>query len=295
MLPENAAHKACVLCREPVVPQNTAQFGQVRGNVAGFLDHLFPIWQCPSCRTLHSLEPVDYAEIYARYPLNQRRLDIFARGTLGNLLKRLERHGLRKTDRILDYGCGNGLLVEFLRSKGYGNVEGWDPYVPGWQRPPRGKFDWVIANDVIEHVDDPRQLLQDCLELLRPAGRLYMGTADAAGVDDMTDLERHVMRLHQPYHRIILTQQGLLRLGEEYGLETVACWRRSYMDRRVPFSNYRFLDEFNKAHGHDMTRALGPDAGRVMMTRPALWFWAFFGYWFPSAYEPAVIWRIRNN
>lgn len=285
-------YKTCALCSEPVDPVHPAQFGQVRGNVEPYLKQEFLLWQCPRCQTLHSLESVDYAEIYAHYPLNERRLDVFARGTLGNLLKRLKKHGLQKHDRILDYGCGNGLLVEFLQSRGYKNVSGWDPYLPDWQQRPGESFDWVIANDVIEHVDDPRALLQDCLHLLSSGGHLYVGTADAGGVTNMANLEPHIMRLHQPYHRIILTQAGLLRLGEETGLVAVASWKRSYMDRLVPFSNYRFLDEFNRAHSHDMNQALSSEASQIMWSHPSLWFWAFFGYFFPSAYEPAVIWQM---
>lgn len=291
MLPNDPSHTQCVLCGEPIDPNRPACFGKVRGNIEGYLATEFPLWQCPRCKTIHSLQPVHYREIYDRYPLNQRRLDIFARGTLNNLLKRLKRYGLKKAHRILDYGCGNGLLVEFLRSRGYENIEGWDPFVSGWNNRPEGLFDWIIANDVIEHVDDPRELIHECLGFLKPQGKLYMGTADASGVKNMADLDRHIMRLHQPYHRIILTQAGLLKLGEELGLEALTTWRRSYMDRLAPFSNYRFLDEFNRAHGHDMNRALAEDAGKVMFKRPALWFWAFCGYIFPSAYEPAVIWR----
>jgi 2-polyprenyl-3-methyl-5-hydroxy-6-metoxy-1,4-benzoquinol methylase len=287
------AYEACALCGEPVEPAQSDRFGRVRGNIQGYLDTRFTLWKCPKCGTLHSLDPVDYAEIYAHYPLNERRLDVFARGTLGNLLKRLQRHGLQKHHRLLDYGCGNGLFVEFLKKRGYTKVEGWDPYVPGWQKMPSGRFDWIVANDVIEHVDQPRELIRDCLDRLQPEGRLYVGTADAEGVTDMANLDPHIMRLHQPYHRVILTQEGLLRLGREAGLEPLASWRRSYMDRWVPFSNYRFLDEFNRAHGHDMNRAMAPDAGRIMAKRPQLWFWAFFGYLYPSAMEPAVIWRFK--
>ena len=291
MNPEEFAYTSCVLCGEAVDPAHAECFGRVRGNIEGYLDTLFALWKCPSCSTIHSLDPVDFSAIYRDYPLNERRLDVFARGTLGNLLQRLERHGMQKEHRILDYGCGNGLFVEFLLGRGYEQVEGWDPYVPGWQEEPKGRFDWIIANDVIEHVEQPRELLRDCLSRLEPEGRLYVGTADAEGVTDMQDLEKHLMRLHQPYHRILFTQAGLMKLGEQQGLAPLASWRRSYMDRKVPFSNYRFLDEFNRAHGHNMNRALGEEGGRVMLKRPALWFWAFFGYWFPSAIEPAVIWR----
>jgi SAM-dependent methyltransferase len=291
MNPDEFAYSACVLCGQPVDPGNEETFGRVRGNTEGYLDRLFTLWKCPVCSTIHSLEPVNFSEIYAHYPLNERRLDIFARGTLGNLLRRLERNGMERSHRILDYGCGNGLLVEFLRDRGYGKVEGWDPFVPGWQERPPGTFDWIIANDVIEHVEQPQEMLKDCLEMLAPEGRLYVGTADAEGVRDMGNLEPHIMRLHQPFHRVIFTQSGLMRLGEELDLASLATWRRSYMDRRLPFSNYRFLDELNRALGHNMNRALGEDAGKIMLKRPALWFWAFFGHAFPSAVEPAVIWR----
>ena len=59
----------------------------------------------------------------------------------------------------------------------------------------------------------------------------------------------------------------------------------------VPFANYRFLDEFSRALGHNMDKALDPVSGKIMLRRPSLWFFAFFGFWFPSAYEPAVVLR----
>ena len=107
----------------------------------------------------------------------------------------------------------------------------------------------------------------------------------------MADLERHTMRLHQPFHRVILTQSSLLQLGSELGLSVVQSYRRSYMDTLMPFSNYRFLDEFNKAHGHSLDLALAPDSAKILLRKPGLLFYAFFGYFMPSAIEPAVLWR----
>jgi hypothetical protein len=63
------------------------------------------------------------------------------------------------------------------------------------------------------------------------------------------------------------------------------------MDTLMPFANYRFLDEFNKALGHNMDLALDPSASKVVLRKPALFFYAFFGYFCPSAYEPAVVLR----
>jgi hypothetical protein len=104
----------------------------------------------------------------------------------------------------------------------------------------------------------------------------------------MKNLEPHLMRLHLPFHRTLLTQAGLHGLCRGLDLEILHAWRRSYMDTWRPFSNYRFLDEFNRALGHVMDRAFEPGAGRVLLLKPRLLLIAFFGYLFPSAYEPAV-------
>ena len=280
----------CVICGHRACSPEAEELGACHGNTSRFRNQLHHLWKCPSCLTVHNVDPVNYADIYRDYPLNKRRLDVYARGTLGNLLKRLRRTGLNKESTILDYGCGNGVFVEYLKQKGYTRVEGYDPYVPTFSQLPDRQFDCVVANDVIEHVSDPRATICECAARVKPGGLLYLGTADAEPVD-MTDLEPHIMRLHQPFHRVLITQKTLRELAEETGFTLLGTFRRSYMDTLIPFANYRFLDEFGKALGHDMDAMLQPSAAKVMLTRPSLWFYAYFGYFFPSAYEPAVILR----
>lgn len=289
------ATRQCLVCDYRTDAADPADTGRIRGNTARFRDSVFNLWQCPACQAIHSTDPVDMADIYSDYPLNSdRTLDVFARGTYRNLLRRLTSEGLEKDHSIIDFGCGNGVFVQFLKEQGYTNVVGYDPFVPAFAdppSPPAGGFDCVIANDVIEHVDSPRQMMAECRDLVRRGGLLYIGTADSEGVQDMADLEGHIMRLHQPFHRVILTQQGLVDLGLALDLELVKTRKRSYMDTLMPFSNYRFLDEFNKAHGHVLDAALAPDAAGIVARRPQLLFWALFGYFLPSAMEPSVLWR----
>lgn len=283
---------ACLVCDYRTRSPEPRELGQVRGNTARFRDRKFHLWKCPRCHSIHSVDPVDIADIYSDYALNRRRLDFYARGTLRNLERRLQRFGLAANDALLDYGCGNGIFLQYLEERGYRNARGYDPYVPEFSEPAAaGSWQCVIANDVIEHSTDPRKLLSDCVELLRPGGYLYVGMPDPECVRDMADLEPHIMLLHQPFHRIILSLERLLDLGRELGLEPLASWRRSYMDTLRPFVNYRFLDEFSKALGHDMDAMLDPAAGKVFFTKPAVLFYGLFGYFFPSAYEPAAIWR----
>ena len=281
----------CSLCGYETSAEDRVRVGAVRGNTARFRDRLFSVWKCPGCLTLHALDPVDLADIYSDYPLNKRKMDVYARGTLKNLLSRLKGAGLSKSASVLDYGCGNGLFVRFLKEAGYTNVAGYDPYVPEWASLPTGRFDCVVANDAIEHCDDVRAFVRACAERVKPGGLLYIGTADSAPVE-MTDLAPHVMRLHQPFHRIILTGAMLRSLATEPGLTLIKAWRRSYMDTHMPFANYRFLDELNAALGHNLDLALDPKAStRAFLRSPRLWFFAFFGWFFPSAWEPAALLR----
>jgi 2-polyprenyl-3-methyl-5-hydroxy-6-metoxy-1,4-benzoquinol methylase len=282
----------CQICGHAGVP-DARDLGEVRGNTRRFKGQTFRLWKCPQCATIHSLDPVDFHDIYGDYPLQKRRLDVYARSTLANLTRRLERAGMRRQHAVLDYGCGNGLYLEYLRGRGYRRVRGYDPFVPEFAGLPAGSapFDVVVNNDTIEHCDDVRAVIQHCADLLAPGGILYIGTADSEPVD-MADLEPHAMRLHQPYHRVIITAATLARLADELGLEQVASYRRSYQDTLRPFANYRFLDELNRRLGHDLDRALDPAQSTPAFLRsPRLWFFALAGYFFPSAWEPAVVLR----
>ncbi|MFK7976871.1 MAG: class I SAM-dependent methyltransferase [Halioglobus sp.] len=288
----------CLICDHTSPTPSAGELGSVRGNTQRFLNAEFSLWQCPNCLAIHATEPVDMADIYSDYPLNaDRTLDVFARGTYKNLLSRLENHGLAKDASIIDFGCGNAVFLQYLEEQSYTNVKGYDPYVSlHAQKPDTGaQFDCVIANDVIEHVESPRAMMKEVFDMVKPGGLLYVGTADSEGVTDMSDLQPHTMRLHQPFHRVILTQTGLLDLGAELNLEVIKAYKRSYMDTLMPFSNYRFLDEFNEAHGHNLDNALAPDAAGIVARKPSLLFYALFGYFMPSAYEPAVLWRKPLN
>ena len=288
---------ACPVCGYHTDKPRPQDLGEVRGNTERYRHTRFRLWKCPECLTIVSIDPVDFHDIYRDYPLNKRQLDIFARSTLRNLLRRLRRAGIKTTDSILDYGCGNGIFVDFLEHNGYRNVTGYDPYVPEYAQLPVGRapFDVIVNNDTLEHCDDIHGMIRECLGLLKPGGLFYLGTADSGPVE-MSNLEPHVMRLHQPFHRAILTEQSLQDVASEYDIETVATYRRSYHDTKMPFANYRFLDELNKAVGHNLDRALDADeTNRVFLRTPRLWFFALFGYWFPSAFEPAVVLRKRES
>ena len=92
--------------------------------------------------------------------------------------------------RILDLGCSGGLFAERARAAGhhvtgvdYMEIEGvrerTDRFVvadldQGIPAEVGGRYDVVVAGDVIEHLTRPTQLLRDIRGVLRPGGQLLL-------------------------------------------------------------------------------------------------------------------------
>lgn len=95
---------------------------------------------------------------------------------------------------VLDLGCGNGWLTAALSRCGF-DVTGLDSSLSGIQiarhahrdvpfrhadvlQAPaddlRGRFDAVVAVEILDHVAQPRLLLQHALQMLRPGGLLLV-------------------------------------------------------------------------------------------------------------------------
>lgn len=84
---------------------------------------------------------------------------------------------------ILDHLDSDGLRKKYVdHGVEVGQIEGVD-FV--WQGEnlveligQRSRYDWIIASHVIEHIPDPISFLQQCEELLKPAGRLALVIPD---------------------------------------------------------------------------------------------------------------------
>jgi SAM-dependent methyltransferase len=107
-----------------------------------------------------------------------------------------------KNGALIDIGCANGGLLSALRRRGFSNVTGMDPspgcasYVSGLGIPclvgglfptdgtgpekDGERFDVVILSHVLEHIQDLRQALLNCISWLKPGGILYVEVPDAS-------------------------------------------------------------------------------------------------------------------
>jgi 2-polyprenyl-3-methyl-5-hydroxy-6-metoxy-1,4-benzoquinol methylase len=141
--------------------------------------------------------------IFRKYPLNE--LYKYPRGTL------------------LDVGCGNGDLMDAARSMGF-SVNGLeiDPSAVS-AAVGRGltvrqgsydllsqyqdNFDYIICSHVLEHVHDPRELLQLLIKAVKPGGSVFITWPNPKSIA-LTMFGKHWRGLEAPRHICLMSKIG---------------------------------------------------------------------------------------
>jgi hypothetical protein len=115
------------------------------GCVRRFSGERFRIWRCPSCGMIHALQRVDLAKYYEDFPLHRQEMNTHARIGFRNRLRLLSELGFSRSSSLLDYGCGSGLFVSYLKSQGFSDAVGYDPFsdLHGDPSVLERKFDYV--------------------------------------------------------------------------------------------------------------------------------------------------------
>jgi SAM-dependent methyltransferase len=150
------------------------------------------LWRCTSCQSMFRhpvLTPAAYLNLYAdgvaeAWSVGHGRRDL-------EIVRRLiAQHSV--SGRVLDVGCGSGGFLASLPAsvKKYGvepsvaaarAATGLGVAILGQtpqDLPAQAQFDVITIIDVIEHVVDPAQTLDQLLPHLAPGGCLIVGTGD---------------------------------------------------------------------------------------------------------------------
>ncbi|MDB5582186.1 MAG: putative S-adenosylmethionine-dependent methyltransferase [Bradyrhizobium sp.] len=144
---------------------------------------------------------------------------------------------------VIDIGCGDGRLldilrlacpsgwqlhgidwseqaVERLRGRGYiarnGDISRLD--LSDWQ----GKFDLAVMHQLIEHVRDPRDILEKIGSILKPGGVLSIETPDIDCWDFHLLRKRYWSVYHIPRHFYIFNKSNFTELARMTGFEVIS-------------------------------------------------------------------------
>jgi len=144
---------------------------------------------------------------------------------------------------VIDIGCGDGRLLDILASS---CPKGWSLYGIDWSKEAidrvkqkgyvgrdgdvskidlsdwQNKFDLAISHQLIEHVRDPREVLQKFASILRPGGIISIETPDIHSWDFKLLHDRYWSVYHIPRHFYIFSRENFIKLAEEVGLELVS-------------------------------------------------------------------------
>jgi 2-polyprenyl-3-methyl-5-hydroxy-6-metoxy-1,4-benzoquinol methylase len=256
----NEISKECRLCgstgpHRPVV---------VREMMFGTRER-FDYYLCAACETLQIVHVLEGEELMRHYPRNyhsyneprilrwiitqQDRYKLRAGGRLvgplltrplpdgilrlllgGDVLGMLAALPLDRDARILDVGCGSGLLLDRLARVGFSNLCGVDPFIAGDGQTPRGvpllkrdfsevtgKFDLIMFNHSLEHVPDPVAMLKVAREKLA-AGGMCLARVPTTSSEAWTSYAADWVQIDAPRHFVIPSRQSMALAAERAGL-----------------------------------------------------------------------------
>ncbi|MFO1478343.1 MAG: class I SAM-dependent methyltransferase [Verrucomicrobiota bacterium] len=144
----------------------------------------------------------------------------------------------RQPGRVLDVGCGRGWLLKAFQDRGW-QVQGTElsDTASAYAREvlklpvrigsleslnfPAESFDAITLWHVLEHLSDPRSLIEEARRILRPGGVLMIGVPDFGGWEARWT-EGKWFHLDVPRHLTHLTRPTLAKALAERGFREVA-------------------------------------------------------------------------
>jgi SAM-dependent methyltransferase len=156
--------------------------------------------------------------------------------TLVSVLRSIRRAGLvnGKETRVLDVGCGSGMLAFALGLAGVRDVTGVDPFLSGERdlstggrlrrqdlSEVEGSYDLIMFHHSFEHLRDPEASLREALGRLTPEGRVLIRMPTPSGHAFETYGAAWV-QLDAPRHLVVFSRAGVDILSERVGASVVS-------------------------------------------------------------------------
>jgi SAM-dependent methyltransferase len=186
-----------------------------------------------------------------------------------------------------------------LQELGFTNSYGYDPYSANSEfNAPKilqqGPFDYILLQDVIEHVENPHQLLNDLDALLAPGGRILVTTANADNIDlAKPHLPEYYNEVHVPYHICLYTPEALEQLGNGQTWQMIEFFDRPFHDLIIGM-NSRAWNQYVSILDGSIDVIYEPIKVGKVLSSWKVWkflFYALFGYWFSFHTDMAIMFQ----
>lgn len=218
--------------RSEVTPRACAACGSDDARPLG-KKHGFTVVACRKCSTVYTpYSPWYSSEIYYDTYYKDESLSppAFVQTRMEEITAEFVPY--RKTNRLLDVGCGAGNLLLAARKNGWdaqgvdvaaNSIKhirelGFEGFHGELQKAnyPSQHFDVVTAAEILEHLAEPRLLLQEIARVLRPGGLLWTTTPHARGLSGRV-LGIKWRCIWPPEHLQLFSVAGLKALLRESG------------------------------------------------------------------------------
>lgn len=202
----------------------------------------------------------------------RRALEIAAGG--GGLSVRLAASGCEVVVNDLREEVIRRSLGEFTNSDGI-RIEGGNVFELSAER--LGKFDLVLACEILEHVAHPDELLRHLKTFLEPDGRLFLTTPNGLyfrnklptyrDVQDFDDLEARQFQPDADGHLFLLTPAELTEMAVSEGLkvERLAVWGTPMLSGHAALRYLAGRPFVRAAYVTEILAQRLPPAGRARM------------------------------
>ena len=212
------------------------------------------LFRCDTCRSLFQAPMPDGETLASFYPSGYwrehetvtpflRLQKIYVEAMLRwDLMGWIGRLGLPPGGSVLDLGCSRGDWLALIRGRGFRvkGIEGdaraaayarerWDLEVDqlavGDWKPEPEQWDAITLFHLLEHVPDPRALLEQCRRALKPEGRLLLRIPNIASWQ-FGLLKQRWKGLEIPRHLVLSPPEALVALLKNQGfqVERLSTW-----------------------------------------------------------------------
>jgi SAM-dependent methyltransferase len=197
----------------------------------------FHLLSCESCGTLYAAYApgTSHSHNYdAYYTAENLTVPTFITSIVDGIVATFEPY--RKTNRLLDVGCGAGTFLEAAARAGWEatglevsrtaaehvSARGFEVFCGELEKAnyPDEHFDVVILSEVLEHVPNPRSLLEASARVLRSGGLLWGTTPHGRGISARL-LGLEWSTVCPPEHLQLFSIRGIKALSKGLGLDSI--------------------------------------------------------------------------